>query len=479
MRYVEIAEAKPFEGAPKINLAEIFGASPDKPILLKIPVTGKRPITYGAKNLPEGLFLNDGIISGKVKEPGNYTVTLSAKNDLGYHEKKLMIEIRENAVLLTPLLGFTSWNAYGSDVSQEKIEKTAERMIKSGICEYGYSYINTDSGWQKEYGGKFDAILPNEKFPDMKKMCDTIHAYGLKCGIYATPMLTAWGCPKELETIPGCTQGEADELFSNRNTGIGKIRKEKNNVAQWTEWGFDYLKYDWTPCDPYNAELMRQELIKSERDFGFCTTVAARYDYINYWSKYCNSYRNNSDSLGFWDNFMQIYSSYKEYISAMRKGHFFDLDMLDMGTCELFPNGHQFTEDEQIVLYSLRAFMGSPIQISSTLENLNKFELSVYCNEEIIAINQDTAFCPAKPYMMFENGKQRLHIYRRKLSNGKYGIAVFNLGETVENTAIDLEDLSLVRDVWAKKDMGTMERIQVVMHPHTVRIFSVQRENLR
>ena len=34
MRYTEIAISKPFEGAPKINLPDIFGASPNKPLIL-------------------------------------------------------------------------------------------------------------------------------------------------------------------------------------------------------------------------------------------------------------------------------------------------------------------------------------------------------------------------------------------------------------------------------------------------------------
>ena len=241
MHFTEIAMATPFEGAPKINIADIYGASPNKPIILRIPVTGKRPIEYGAENLPEGLTLKDGIITGKIEKEGNYEVVLLAKNELGFAKKILTLEIKENTVLLTPLLGFSSWNAFGSDVSQEKIENITKKMIELGICEYGYSYINTDSGWQKEYGGEYDAVIANEKFPDMKKMCDTIHSYGLKCGIYSTPMLTAWGCPKEYEYVPGCTQGEPEEIFSLTNTGIGKIRKEKNNVMQWTDWGFDYL----------------------------------------------------------------------------------------------------------------------------------------------------------------------------------------------------------------------------------------------
>ena len=51
MSYTKIALAKPFEGAPVINMPSCYGASPGKPILFKIPVTGKRPITYTVLNL--------------------------------------------------------------------------------------------------------------------------------------------------------------------------------------------------------------------------------------------------------------------------------------------------------------------------------------------------------------------------------------------------------------------------------------------
>ncbi|MBE7047014.1 MAG: hypothetical protein E7396_06315 [Ruminococcaceae bacterium] len=474
MHYTEIAIAKPFEGKPQINMPDLFGASPNKPVILRIPVTGQRPITYSVKNLPDGLTLNNNIITGKVKEKGEYKVIFIAENTLGADEKEVIFEIKENNVLLTPLMGFTSWNAFGPDVSQEKQEAIAKKMVESGIAEYGYSYINTDSGWQKEYGGEFDAIMPSEKFPDMKKMTDTIHSYGLKCGIYSTPMLTAWGCPKELKSIPGCTQGEADDMFSDTNGGIGKIRKEKNNVAQWTKWGFDYLKYDWKPCDPYNAEMMRRELVKSQRDFGFCVSVTARPEYIGYWSKYCNSYRQNWDSMGYWDNFMLIFNTYKDFINTMKKGHFYDLDMLDIGTCELEEVRRSFTEDEQIMAYSLRAFMGSPIQISSTLENLTEFELSIYCNPEIIKINQDTLFSPARPYYICESGRTKIHIYKRKLSDGSDAYAVFNLGDIRELTKIYLDKKCTIRDVWANKDIGETDIISQRLEPHTVKIFKVK-----
>lgn len=481
MRYTEIAVAKPFEGAPKINLADVYGASPQKPLLLKIPVTGARPVSYGAKNLPEGLTLENGVITGSVENEGSYTVVLTAENALGKAEKELTIEIKKDTVLLTPLMGFTSWNAFGFNVSQEKIENAAQKMTDLGICEYGYNYINIDSGWQGEYGGKYDAIMPNEKFPDMKGFCERMHSLGYKCGIYSTPMLNAFGCSMDYVPLPpGCTRGEPDDRFADERGGIGVIRKEKNNALQWAEWGFDYLKYDWRPSDPYNAELMRKELIATDRDFGFCVTVKARPEYHTYWEKYCNSYRCNIDSLGDWDNFMEIYKSYFDFIDYINKGHYFDLDMLDLGQCDVLKNEYNkpdygFTEDEQVVVYTLRAITSSPIQLSTNFEAVNEFELSVYCNEEIIAINQDSAFCAAKPYMILEEGKKIIHVFKKKLVGGDYAIAVFNLGETEENVKVYLDEISAVRDLWAKKDLKKSDNISIYMYPHTTRVFRVSK----
>ena len=68
MRDTKIAIARPFEGVPQIHLPECIGASPRKPMIVRIPVTGERPITYQVGKLPEGLTLADGVINGSVAE---------------------------------------------------------------------------------------------------------------------------------------------------------------------------------------------------------------------------------------------------------------------------------------------------------------------------------------------------------------------------------------------------------------------------
>lgn len=483
MRYTEIAKAKPFEGAPKINIASVYGASPKKPIMIRIPVTGARPVTYGALGLPKGLTIEGNVISGKVKAEGSYEITLTAENALGKAEKKLTLEIKKDTVCLTPLLGWTSWNAFGFQVTQENIESSADKIIELGLAEYGYNYVNTDSGWQGKYGGKYDAIMPNEKFPNMKEMVEKIHSKGLKAGIYSTPMLVAFGCSMQHDPLPpGCTQGEPDDMFGWERSGIGKIRKEKNNARQWADFGFDYLKYDWRPCDPYNAEMMRRELVKTGRDFGFCVTVRARPEYRWYWTKYCNSYRNNPDTICNWKRHMVIYNSYFEYVDYVNKGHYCDLDMLDSGKCHFFTHMHYperedygLTEDEQIVAYSMRAFLNSPIQISSDLSEASEFEMDMYCNDEIIAINQDAAFDSAKPIIKIDEGAKKIHVFKKVLEDGRVAYALFNLGENTETVEVELEEKSEIRDAWAKRDLEASDKISLEMPSHTARIFTTKK----
>ena len=83
MRYTEIAKATPFDGAPRITTPRLFGASPKKPILIRIGVVGKRPIRYKAENLVSGLTLRDNVISGSVADEGEYKIKLVCENELG------------------------------------------------------------------------------------------------------------------------------------------------------------------------------------------------------------------------------------------------------------------------------------------------------------------------------------------------------------------------------------------------------------
>ena len=137
----------PAPATPRINSARVFGVRPKSEFRYTIAATGNRPMTFSADGLPKGLKLDEqtGIITGRLKKKGTYKVVLRAKNSLGEAERDLRIEVGED-ILLTPPMGWNSWNCWGKSVSQEKVLSSAKAMVDKGLAKYGYTYIIIDDG---------------------------------------------------------------------------------------------------------------------------------------------------------------------------------------------------------------------------------------------------------------------------------------------------------------------------------------------
>ncbi len=249
----EIRTPKPPE-APRINGPAIFGVRPGNPFLYRIPATGARPMEFSIESLPAGLAVDakTGQITGSLKQPGEHLVTLRAKNALGTSEKKFKIVVGET-IALTPPMGWNSWNAYHGSVTGENVTHAARAMASSGLIQHGWTYINIDDAWQKERGGPFKAIQPNEKFPDFQKMCDEIHALGLKVGIYSTPWTTSYA-----RYIGGSSDDPNGAWSKGGGRRNGEIPFAEADAKQWAVWGIDYLKYDWNPNQTTPRETSEQ-----------------------------------------------------------------------------------------------------------------------------------------------------------------------------------------------------------------------------
>lgn len=465
----KIAHAAPLAGAPRITAADVFGASPKKPLLWRIPVLGQRPMRLTVTDLPSCLSAEGQIVRGISPDAGEYTVTIRAENDCGSDEKTILLKIAPDGMLQTPLLGFTTWNAYMDAVTEEDMRRTADDLIRLGLAEYGYAYVNLDSSWQDKYGGEYDAIQPCGRFPDIKGMYDHIHSLGLKGGIYSTPFLHAWGCPPDRAWIPGCTRGEADIRFPEIQGGIGLEHCEAQNVRQWTEWGVDYLKYDWRPTEPVNADLMKKELLQSEREIAFCVTVHANEMYWRYWSKNCCSFRNNDDTYDIWDNIVRRFGTLDRWTGKTAPGHFYDLDMLAIGPMVMNGGICRFTPEESLTHMTLHSFFPSPIQLSMRLHEASEFELDLVSNEEVIAVNQDVLCAYPTPM----EAPEGCRIYRRALANGDTAIAVFNLSDAPVCVTVPLDGEKRIRDLWAKEDRGEADTLTVELDAHESAMYRV------
>ncbi|HYG75847.1 MAG TPA: ELWxxDGT repeat protein [Planctomycetota bacterium] len=79
--------------APSITSSLAVSAQASSKLNYTITATGSSPITYTATNLPSGITLTSGVLSGTLTEIGSFTITLTATNQLGSDTKTLVLSV--------------------------------------------------------------------------------------------------------------------------------------------------------------------------------------------------------------------------------------------------------------------------------------------------------------------------------------------------------------------------------------------------
>ncbi len=438
---------------PRINGAMVIGARPGRPFLFTIPASGERPMIFKADPLPAGLVLdsNTGIITGSVKQKGEYKVNLTASNAKGETNRELRIIIGDQ-IALTPPMGWNCWNCWGLSVDEQKVLSSARVYIDKGLVNHGWAYINIDDGWEihkdkepKRYEN--GDIITNEKFPDMKRLGDGLHAMGLKFGIYSSPGPLTCG------------------LYT------ASYQYELNDAKSYAQWGVDYLKYDWCSYndiakDTSLAErkkpyfVMRDALNKVNRDIVYSL---CQYGMSNVWQWGAevggNLWRTTGDITDTWESMSGIGFNQLNMAQYAKPGNWNDPDMLVVGWVGWGPNLHpsKLSPDEQYTHISLWCLLASPLLIGCDLERLDDFTLNLLTNDEVLAINQDPLGNQATPVVK----EGDIQVWLKSLEDGNKAFGIFNLGDSTINYNLELAKIGLnepvkLRDLWRQVDLGTV-----------------------
>jgi alpha-galactosidase len=452
-------------------------------------------MTFLVTGLPQGLTLDQetGFITGKLVKAGTYVIQLKAKNAKGIAEKSLRI-ICGDKIALTPPMGWNSWNCFAHEVSGEKVKRAAEVMVKSGLINYGWSYVNIDDYWQNNRDSNDPSlqgklrdeagnIIPNKRFGDMKTLTDYVHGLGLKIGIYTSP--GPWTCG-------GCA---------------GSYGYEKQDAETYAKWGFDYLKYDWCSYggvlngipdnDPnkvisisYNGgyqlstavkpfKIMGDYIRQQPRDIVFSL---CQYGMSDVWkwgnSVGGNTWRTTNDITDNWSNVKSIALAHDQSAAWAKPGNWNDADMLVVGTVgwgSLHPS--RLKPDEQYLHVSLWSLFSTPLLLGCDLEKLDDFTLNLLTNDEVIAVNQDALGIQATCVQTIGD----LRIYVKDLEDGSRVAGFCNFGlENVDISYKDLNKLGIsgkqkVRDLWRQKDIITIhadeEALSVKVPMHGVALY--------
>jgi alpha-galactosidase len=499
---IHLAAVQPWDsGAPHINGPDRVGASARKPFSHAIPVVGERPLVYRADGLPEGLSCDPatGLITGEAAREGESRVLLRAENRHGKAEKTLDL-VFGGTLALTPPMGWNSWNAWRRWVDEPKVRAAADGLVRTGLAVRGYTQVNIDSCWQGVRGGPFNAIQPNRKFPDMKALGDYIHGKGLKFGIYSTPWVCPWGAEgadtmKEWGGPPliGCSAGEPDPDYARPSYPgkyVGLTKYEANDVAQWVAWGVDYLKYDWMPTDARSLERMGRLLKEAARDIVLSICTEARLKDAEAFKAWAHMWRGIPDTADNWPLLRQMAFYIEDFQGEDWRPHigpgaWRDLDMFALGPQFLSPEStcpNKLTEAEQVTHMTAWAIYPSPLILSCNLDALSEFELRLFGNEEVIAMNQDRLGKLAvrlreerRAGLAGEPSRDR-RIWARPLSEGRYAVALFNVADADDDLTLEFQDLGIrkrvrVRDIWARSDLGSLaERLTLPVPAHGARL---------
>ena len=437
--------------APRYNGPLVYGVRPESPVIFRIPMSGVRPMKFSVANLPDGLMLDahQGVISGKLMKRGEYVMTLEADNAEGHVEQTFSIHVGDK-IALTPPMGWNSWNCWGLSVSQEKVMSSAQAILDKGLADYGYNYINVDDAWEAPQRNADGTIAVNEKFADMKALGDWIHAHGLRFGIYSSP--GDFTCGQHL----------------------GSLNHEEQDAQTYNEWGIDYLKYDWcgyakeldkstdhtvaTYIHPYMK--MERYLREQPRDIFYSL---CQYGMANVWEwgKYvdANSWRTTGDIEDTWESVRHIgFVSQAKLYPYAEPGHWNDPDMLCVG--KVGWGSHlrdtRLTPDEQYTHISLWSLLAANMLIGCDVSQIDDFTLSLLCNNEVNAVNQDVLGRQAQRLY----AKDNVEVWVRELADGGRAVGVFNLGDKhiIINygqllDSCGLQHRTYVRDLWRQTDI--------------------------
>jgi alpha-galactosidase len=333
----------------------------------------------------------------------------------------------------TPPMGWNSWNHFACKVTDADVRAAADAIASNGMKEAGYIYVNVDDCWQGQRDDK-GVIHPNEKFPDMKALGDYIHGKGLKFGIYSSPG------PKT------CAKYE------------GSYRHEEDDARQYAAWGVDYLKYDWCSAErvykPDQMQAAYRKMADALHRAGRPIVLSlCQYGLESVWqwgaSVGGNLWRTTEDINDSWDRMSDIGFEQNGLEKYAGPGHWNDPDMLEVG------NGHM-THDEYLTHMSLWCLLASPLLAGNDLSKMTRETLAILTNPEVVAVDQDAR--GVQGHRVWEEGPYE--VWAKPLADGSVAVGLFNRGEDAEDiklefSAIGAPESASVRDLWARKELGT------------------------
>ena len=342
-----------------------------------------------------------------------------------------------------------------------------------------------------EYGRLIPSV---ERFPSsangqgFKPLADYVHGKGMKFGIHimrgvhryaAFQNLPIKGTDFTLKDIaePWDTCGWCNHMWGVDPTKPGAQEYYNSLFEMYADWGVDFIKADDTMFPPYHEgeiAMMRKAIENCGRPIVLSLSPGeAPLGQADHLKANANMWRISADYWDTWDRLEHNFDLLNVWSPHANPGMWPDADMIPIGKLSLDDRPHgpermtKFTKDEQITMMTLWSIAQSPLMLGNDMLDVDDFTLSLITNPEVLAVNQNGS----NARQIFARNGQRFWISTDKETGDKF-VALFNLNDSAKEVVFDLEldylrDKYEVRDLWARKNIGTVEKkIQATIPAH-------------
>ena len=374
----------------------------------------------------------------------------------------------------TPLMGWASWNCFRTDINEDRIKEQADALISSGLAEAGYKYLNIDDGFFGGRSGNGELLFHKEKFPNgMRVISDYAHSLGLLAGIYTDAGDNTCGYYYDNEREGGFRAG----CYGHEEEDIRKLLVEEN---------FDFIKVDWCGGLRLNLDEQEQytkigriiEQIREETGKPIVYNIC-RWEFPGEWAaEIADSWRTGLDITPDFESVLYQIDNMKPLARFCGPGHVNDSDMMQIG------NG--MSEEEEKTHFAMWCMLSTPLMIGGDLTKISARTLDVLKNQELIALNQDSACrqaIVAKEYSSPE-GELFAEMWVKELASDEKMSrrAVAFLNRSGKEMKLEAEwkeagadgEILCVRDICSHEDRKPADGICVTIPAHGIGVFRIE-----
>ena len=404
---------------------------------------------------------------------------------------------REVGSAPTPPMGWNSWNAFGTAITEAKVIGSAEVIRDSGLADAGYRSINIDDGWwrkRRSSDGRMQvrtnlfpsAAVGGAEETSLRPFTDRLHAMGLRAGIYTdigrNACSQAWSPDN-----PNLPEGTTAE----REIGLyGHV--EQDLALYFGDWNFDYVKVDACGIAHYaatrpnvvdhtfralpplviDADANRSDIpavqglygqvrdtlsrIRPKGDFvlSLCNWGSAN---VRAWGKeFGTMWRTSNDIDPTWGRMLHNFDSVATRELYAGPGRWNDPDMLEIGN-GTFDAAHPVEARAHL---SLWAMVAAPLIIGTDLTKAAPDTIATLDNREVIAVDQDPA---GNQGVIAYTDDEREIVVKTLAARGTKAVALINRSAEPTEVTLTAEHLKfaangpiLLRDLWAHSDIGEL-----------------------